>query len=104
MNDFSHPLALVSQHPIIIVIIAVCYIFAVIVGVMPPLPRGAGYFTTWGYSILQAFAANLDRIGKIAAQTAPVKNAEAVLGVQVPAGSSVTQSSTQATTIQTPAQ
>ena len=98
MNDFSHPLQLIATHPIILVIICGCYLFSVVVGAMTPLPDNSGYFTTWAYSVVQALAGNLTRAGKLLAQSAPMKAAEAQLGVQVPAGSTVTQT----TKVETP--
>jgi hypothetical protein len=52
------------------------FMYALVVSCAPPLPDHAGYFVRWGYSAMQAFAANGDKIAAflhpssvIAAQT-----------------------------------
>lgn len=79
MSDLQHPILFLLAHPIVIVVLAAAYVFVVIVGSMPPLPPGAGYFTQWMYAIVQAFAGNFKKLAHLAAETPQARVIESTL-------------------------
>lgn len=42
----------------------VCFFFALVTSVMPPLPVGKGFWITWGYKIIQLAGANAGNLVK----------------------------------------
>ncbi len=45
-------------------LLVAAFIFSMVTSVMPPLPAGQGFWSTWLYNIIQIFGANLGNLVK----------------------------------------
>lgn len=52
----------IQTHGLILLIGA--FVFALVVSAMPPLPKTAGWWTTFLYGAIQVVAANADKVAK----------------------------------------
>ncbi len=45
-------------------LLVAAFIFSMVTSVMPPLPAGQGFWSTWLYNVVQVFGANLNNLVK----------------------------------------